>query len=143
MDNFNKTHTQEFYNTINLGEIEWQAENKKALALQVIIKNIYTGNPGKEISPWQMRAFVEGLTGTRTNINSVRRSITNLKNELFLLKTTNMRIGEEGKSEHHYVYDKEGTFPVETIFKKGVETAGDIASKMLSNSMTQKDLFGG
>lgn len=143
MDNFNKTHTQEFYNTINLGEIEWKDENAKALALQNIIKNIYTGNPGKEISPWQMRAFVEGLTGNKTNINSVRRSITNLKNELFLLKTTNMRIGDEGKSEHHYVYDPKGVFPCETIFKKGVETAADIASKMLSNSMKEQDLFGG
>ena len=141
MDNFNHTQEQPFYNTIQLTEIQWKDENEKAMALQNVIKNVFTGNPGKQISPWQMKAFLEGLTSRKTNINSVRRSISNLKNEAFLIKTCNMRMGEEGKNEHYYVFDPDGTFAVEHHFKKGVETAGDLAAKMLSNSNDQKKLF--
>lgn len=141
MDNFNNNQQQPFYNSIQLTDIEWKGENEKALALQNIIKNIFTANPGKQISPWQMRDFLEGLTGSRTNINSVRRSITNLKNEKFLIKTTNMRLGNEGKNEHFYVFDKDGTFPVEHVFKKGESTAADFAAKMLSGSKTDKIFF--
>lgn len=99
--------TKAFYNTIQLNDCELKEESEKAIGLQIVIKKIYTGNPFREISPWQMKHYLEGRLEKRVNINSVRRSISNLKNERILVKTEFMRKGDEGKNEHYYVLNSE------------------------------------
>ena len=144
MDNFNHTQEQPFYNTIQLSESQWQDENKKAIALQKIVEAVFTGNIKLKISSTQMFRYVETLLINHQVVNmlSVRRCVSNLKNEMKIIKLKEMIQGEFGKPEHLYTLRTPENEKLEHFYKKGEETAADIALKMLSNSMTQKDLFG-
>jgi hypothetical protein len=133
IDNFNKTESQYFYNTISLNDIEWEAENNKAIAMQETIKKIFWANPEKEISGWQMQQYLEEKQKKRINILSVRRCMSNLKNELFLYKTLNMRTGSEGKPEHYYI--KYENRPKTEKIEPG-KSVGEFAK-----SLVQKNLF--
>jgi hypothetical protein len=53
--------------------------------------------------------------GKKVNINSVRRSISNLKNENILIKTDKMIMGDEGKNEHLYKLTRK----LEPIYQNG------------------------
>ncbi len=140
MDNFNHTESQQFYNTIQLTEPEWQLENEKAASLQSKILKVYEENSEKEISPWQIKHWLDNTLKKNHNILSVRRSISNLKNDLKLEKTGNMRLGPEGKQEHFYrligskVSDK-------NIYQKNQKTAGDMAIDLLKCTFNQGILF--
>lgn len=91
-----------FYNTINLDQNELKVESAKAKGLQDTIEVLFKTNPLKEYSGWQMKHLLENYLEKKININSVRRSITNLKNENVLTKTDKMVKGDEGKNEHLY-----------------------------------------
>lgn len=91
-----------FYNTINLTPTQLAVENAKASGLQAVIEVLFKVNPLKEYSGWQMKHLLEKYLDKKVNINSVRRSITNLKNEEILTKTETMVMGDEGKNEHLY-----------------------------------------
>ena len=134
MDNFNHIQSQPFYNTIQLSEIEWTDENNKAIALQDTIEKIFRLVPDKKITPWQMQEYLSEASKRKVNINSVRRSISNLKNDMVLLKTTIMRMGPEGKNEHYYVLNTPENANGEFIYRKGEASAGDLAGKMLRDS---------
>lgn len=143
MDNFNNILSQPFYNNIKLTEDQWQGENKKSLFLQTVIFNVYKSNPGIKISGWQMRDYLAAKLNKRVNINSVRRSISNLKNEFKVSKTEDMRLGNEGKNEHYYVLA--GTIDKIHTYSSKEKSAGDIASSLLDSmkkTLVQKDLFG-
>jgi hypothetical protein len=145
MDNFNHTESQPFYNTINLTPEQWKEENEKAAGLQAKIEVIYKANPAKKFSSWQMQELLTGLLGKKVNINSVRRSITNLKNDGVLLKTDTMRTGQEGKNEHLYALKSATSMPSDSIaYKKGQETAADIAKKLIvpHGNAKQGEIFG-
>lgn len=94
--------TKPFYNTIDLSPNELKVESANAMALQNVIEVFFKLNPFKEYSGWQMKHILEQIMEKKININSVRRSITNLKNKNILTKTNEMRIGDEGKKEHFY-----------------------------------------
>lgn len=91
-----------FYNTIDLSTNELKLESAKAKGLQDTIEVLFKTNPLKEYSGWQMKHLLEIYLERKININSVRRSITNLKNENVLSKTDKMVMGDEGKNEHLY-----------------------------------------
>lgn len=135
MDNFNHTESQPFYNTLEFSEEQWQDENKKALFLQKIIERLYLANPTAFLSPWQVRDFLSSKMGKELNINSVRRSITNLKNELKLIKTRKMRMGNAGQTEHHYIlYSEEMLMhSIQDVYKKGKKTAAQIAGEIINS----------
>lgn len=94
--------TKPFYNTIDLSPNELKVENAKSKGLQDTIEVLFKTNPLKEYSGWQMKHLLEIYLEKKININSVRRSITNLKNEGVLSKTDKMVMGDEGKNEHLY-----------------------------------------
>lgn len=140
MDNFNHTEEQPFFNSIELNEIEWQAENIIAMKLQALIKKVYQANLGIKISPYQMQDYLMGKLSKKININSVRRSITNLKNEgsLTMLKPPNhlLRIGKEGRPEHYYMLTTgevpAGSTTVAHTYKKGQKTASQTAVEIIN-----------
>lgn len=103
MENFNKDLIQPFYNTIQLSRDQWEDENCKALKMTVVIKNIYASNPTRELSGWLLENFYRDFFKKKANINSIRRTQSNLKTSDFIIKTTIMRMGDEGKPEHIYV----------------------------------------
>jgi hypothetical protein len=133
MDNFNHNESQPFYNTVEYKPAEWEIANNKAIAMQKLIRGIYEANPGVEITPYMIYDYLVPRLTYKVNLNSVRRSISNLKNEEVIdLIKGKTKIGREGVPEHYYVLRGTGPAP-EHIYKKGSESAGDIA-KMLINS---------
>jgi len=141
MENFNHSESQPFYNTIALNEIQWADENEKAEALQKQVQRLYEANPGVKITPYMVLRHLEKILNRRLNLNSVRRSITNLKNDMVIDKYPGhleMKIGEEGKPEHYYFLRGTIDVPQETVYKKGEKSAAQIANEMLSNSQTGK-----
>lgn len=140
MDNFNHTESQPFYNTIQLTEPEWQFENEKSASLQSKILKVYEQNPTQEISPWQMKDWLDTTLRKNHNILSVRRSISNLKNDLKLEKTVNMRIGKEGKPEHFYKLIVDNVSE-KNIYSKHKKSAGDIAIDLIKSTLGQSSLF--
>lgn len=104
MDNFNEITSQEFYNTIYLNADQWKEENEKAKGMQQLIKFICQSNPKIKVSGWLMKRYLERTSERNANINSVRRCLSNLKNEGHLLLLTSTRIGEESKPEHYYIW---------------------------------------
>lgn len=137
MDNFNKTQSQPFFNTIEYNAAEWEKANDAAIKMQKQIEGIYRANPGAQITAYMIQDYLEAKLGKRQNINSVRRCISNLKNEdvVDMLKTT--RIGKEGVPEHFYVLRGTGPEGVH-IYRKGEKSTGDLAIEMLSNSNLAK-----
>lgn len=133
MDNFNHTQSQPFYNTVEFNEAQWQKANDRAISLQNKIQGIYEANPGVEITPYMVQDYLQGKLGKKPNLNSVRRSISNLKADLIVDKMAKTRIGYEGLPEHYYVLHGTAA-PGEKLYEKGVKSAGEIAVEMLSNS---------
>lgn len=139
IDNFNHTQSQPFYNSINLSDAQWNVENEKAKSLQSIIERVFADNPTIQISGWLMLRYLENKLGKRVNLNSVRRSITNLKKEGKIYKTTIMRTGEEGQPEHLYSLtsinenSKSTQLPGKTIT--------DYSHILCGGTLKQKELF--
>jgi hypothetical protein len=95
--------TKPFYNTINLTTNELKVENAKAKGLENTIEVVFKTSHKLEFSGWQMKHFLEKmLYNQKVNLNSVRRSMTNLKNKGVLTKTEILVMGDEGKNEHLY-----------------------------------------
>lgn len=134
MDNFNNNQSQPFYNTVEFNASEWEKANDVALGMQKRIEAIYKANPGAQITPYMIQDYLEAKLGKRQNINSVRRSISNLKNEDLLDMLITTRVGKEGVPEHFYVLRGTGPAGVH-IYRKGEKSAGDFAVKMLSDSI--------
>lgn len=107
MDNFNQISSQDFYNTIYLDADQWKEENEKAKGMQRLVKYVCQTNATIKVSGWLMKRYLERTTERKANINSIRRCLSNLKNEGHLLLLTSTRIGEESKLEHYYIW-KEG-----------------------------------
>lgn len=137
MDNFHNNQQQPFYNTLELSNEEWNDENIKAAGLQSIIRKVYEHNPGTKISPWQMKWYLEKKLQKRININSTRRSMSNLKNEDVLIILKDKRIGDEGQPEHFYILKKGNEHLKEPELKKG-ESVVDFSKKIQG---IQKGLF--
>lgn len=134
MDNFNHVQSQPFWNTIQLTPDQWKDENNKAIALSIIIEKVFRLSPSAKISPWLMHDYLCSISPYKVNKNSVGRCITNLKNDMVLIKLKDMRTGPEGKSEHFYMLNTPENNQKEHVYKKGEDTAGNIAVKMLINS---------
>ena len=135
IDNFNHTEAQPFYNTISLSEIQWNIENEKSKGLQKVIETVFTENPKAEISGWLMKNYLEAKLNKRVNLNSVRRSISNLKNEGKLFKTPKMRMGEEGQPEHLYALNSPENAPEPETILPGKSILD------FSKTLTQNKLF--
>lgn len=118
MDNFNHIQSQPWYNNLNFSEADWRIENDKALALQKIIENVFEGNPNLEISGWQLRDYLAAKMGKKVNINSVRRTLSNLKNDFRLFKTEKMVIGNEGRPEFLYARKSTKNTPTNEYLNK-------------------------
>lgn len=134
IDNFNHTESQPFYNTIQLSDADWKLENDKAKSLQNIIWQIFENNSGLEISGWQLRDYLEGRMGTKVNINSVRRCLSNLKNDFKLHKTGKMRIGNEGKQEHFYASNEALITPQNDYLKDNQPSTADLAINLIKTT---------
>lgn len=128
-----------FYNTIDLNPAQLAIESEKALGLQTMIQNVFTANPTQEISGFQMKHYLEGKLFKKVNINSVRRSMSNLKNDKVIIKTVKMRIGDEGKPEHLYML-REGNEDKENKKEefKAAEHALNLIETSLSKSVSKK-----
>lgn len=139
-----------FYNTISLKGDALKEARANAAFQETVITAIFKDNPGIRLSPSMVLDIFTNHLQKNVPMTSIRRGITNLTKgdkekgiEGILRKTEETRIGLYGLPEHLWELKSEnGKFHGEPFYKKGVETAADIASKMLSNSMEQKKLFG-
>jgi len=104
INNFNKVASQPFYNTIGLTEKQWKKQNLKAAGLQQIVFLFFKQNWRRHITGWQMWAMLKKALKKNINLLSVRRSLTNLKNEGKIQMLQKLRIGEAGQPEHFYAW---------------------------------------
>lgn len=128
-----------------LNNEEWEEANRKAIGLQHFIKMVFERNPSLEITPWQMKGYLEFKLNKKVNINSTRRCMSNLKNEDVVLILTSTRIGNEGKSEHFYIWKlgNENRKDIKTE-KFQVPSIADFAETVIKHSkpkFVQPELF--
>lgn len=140
MDNFNHTESQPYYNTNFLSDEEWKLANEKATGLQKIIDAIFDLNPELKITGWLLKRFLEQKTGRKININSTRRCLSNLKNEMKLFKTGITRIGEEGQPECYYsrIAPKNGQ---SNEYLNNTPTTGDLATNLIKSTTNRQMVF--
>lgn len=142
MDNFNKIQSQPYYNSNGLNELEWDQQNDKAISMQNKIKALYEAHPGVPITPYMVQDYLSMQMTKNPNLNSVRRSISNLKNDLVIEKLIGKtRIGKEGLPEHYYVLRGTNSEILEAaeLYKKGKLSAGDIALGLITNNKVHFD----
>lgn len=135
-----------WFNTINLEGEDLKRENANAKAIEVVIEAIFKANPDKELSPSQLLSILGKKYFRHPPITSVRRGLTNLSNKAKyekqnkiapLVKTDTKVPGLYHLNEH--CWKLSGT--TENIYKNGIETAGDLAKKIIKTTVTQSLLF--
>lgn len=89
-----------FYNTIDLTGQELEKAKAQTLKQEELIATIFKKNCHKEISPSQILEIVNKYYGLNWPLTSIRRAITNLTEEMALIKTPKMVDGIYGKPEH-------------------------------------------
>jgi hypothetical protein len=130
--------SQHFFNTINFEGEGLKREDAKCAKQEELILSLFKANPNKLLSPSQVHAIVGKKYQIYPPITSIRRALTNLTGRLELIKTDEMVPGLYHLPEH--TWKLAGTS--ENLYQKNVESAGQIASKIISKTtVTQSELF--
>jgi hypothetical protein len=93
-----------FYNTVKLSPEELLEKYTSASSLEVAIMYFFSQNPDQSFTPFE----VQEKMGTNKLINSVRRSITNLCDDGYLIKNdiNHMKMGNHGTKNHTWKFNK-------------------------------------
>jgi hypothetical protein len=94
---FDPPPTKSYHNTVSLSHAEVAKLNAKANAQESEILQIFRRY--QELTPWQCEARLNAL-GKKWPITSIRRAITNLTEQGFLLKTGYKITGPLGHKEN-------------------------------------------
>ena len=86
-----------FYNTNKLSNFDFLEAIRKAKSQQEKILIYFKSLPGRGLAPHQVKA---ALFSEKTPITSVRRAITNLEQDGYLIKTDRMIEGDFGAPVH-------------------------------------------
>lgn len=131
--------SRSFFNTINLEGKELERADARAASQERLITAIFKANPGRKISPSQIHNIMKVKYDLHPPITSIRRAMTNLTNDrnMNVLTKLDEKIESPFASWEHFWILTEST---ENIYKNGVQSAGQIASKIIHKTI-QTDLF--
>ena len=97
-----------FYNTTNETGETLKNSNQKAETQEETIMNIFRNEPEGLYTPSE----IHKISGLNCPLTSIRRAISNLCSNGFLVKTTTMKMGTYGKLVHCYTTQKEEPYIV-------------------------------
>jgi len=92
----NYTQLSIFHNTIGLNHTEKAIAARRSKSQKIRILNFFRDNPRGQFTPFE----VQQLARINAPITSIRRAITNLTKDGYLVKTRRMKDGQYGIRNH-------------------------------------------
>jgi hypothetical protein len=100
------TNTQDFFNTISETGDELRDSKLKARTQQDIILDFFKDRRGQMLTPWFVHTYCRDLEGAL--LTSIRRAITNLTDDGYLIKTKIQEPGGYGKKNYCWYMPRSG-----------------------------------